>query len=78
MPRKLAKQITAGDILVFVQEGKREEDDLTFRYKVTSVTEAVGGPLFNPQTIIDLTTLDLETNEQGTMQFHPEQDLWLE
>ena len=74
---KRASEIAVGDILVFVQEGKRAEDDIEYCYEVTSVTEAVGGPVFNPQPIIHIIAVEVETDHPMNFDYHPEHKQWV-
>lgn len=69
---KRASEIAVGDILEFVQEAKRPEDDIVYCYEVTGVSEIVGGPLFNPQTVIHLATVEVETGHAMGFDYHPD------
>jgi hypothetical protein len=70
--QKKASQITVGDILEFTEEAKHAEDDITYCYEVTGVSEVVSGPLFNPQTVIGMTTVEVETGHDMGFEFHPD------
>jgi hypothetical protein len=69
---KRASQIAVGDILEFVEDAKRPEDDITYCYEVTGVSEVVAGPLFNPQTVISLATVEVETGHPMGFEYHPD------
>jgi hypothetical protein len=65
---KPVKEIVVGDIWgSFVDDN--DEFDL---YRVTNVARVIAGPLFNPQEVIELTFVAIETEVEWLHQYHPD------
>jgi hypothetical protein len=70
--RKKASEVVKGDVLAFWEEAKHEEDDICYLYEVTEVAQVTAGPLFNPQTVIEISTVEVETDHPMSFQYHPD------